>query len=67
MIKYDSYLSIARIGLDDMSVCDTDFKVKGVAGLRVADASAMPDLPSGNTNAPSMMIGEMCAETVLAE
>lgn len=51
----------ARIGPDDMSVCDTDFKVKGISGLRVADASVMPDLISGNTNAPTMMLAEMCA------
>jgi len=58
-------VSTARIGLDDMSVLDTDFKVKGVEGLRVADSSAMPDLPSGNTGAASMMLAEMCANDIV--
>jgi choline dehydrogenase-like flavoprotein len=40
---------------------------KGVARLRVADASIMPTLTSGNTNAPVMMIGERCADFILSE
>lgn len=55
----------ARIGPDDMSVCDNDFKVKNISGLRVADASVMPDLISGNTNAPTTMLAEMCATELL--
>lgn len=54
-------VSTARIGTDDMSVCDTNFKIKSIRGLRAADASVMPDLISGNTNAPTMMLAEMCA------
>jgi len=48
------------------SVVDTELRVKGVAGLRVIDASVMPAITSGNTNAPTMMIAEKGAEMVLA-
>jgi choline dehydrogenase len=41
--------------------------VHGIDGLRVADASIMPTLTSGNTNAPCIMIGEKCSDMVLAE
>ncbi len=53
-------VSTCRIG----DVVDPTLKVKGVAGLRVADASVMPNIVSGNTNAASMMIGEKAAELV---
>lgn len=56
-----------KMGVDDMAVCDPKtLKVHGIEGLRVADASVMPTLIGGNTNAPSMMIGEKCARMVLA-
>lgn len=56
----------AKMGRDAMAVVDpVSMKVHGVEGLRVADASVMPTLIGGNTNAPSMMIGEKCARAIL--
>jgi choline dehydrogenase len=55
-----------KMGPDAMAVVDHQLRVHGIEGLRVADASIMPTLTSGNTNAPSIMIGEKCAEMVRA-
>ncbi len=57
----------ARMGTDDAAVCDPQLRVRGVDGLYIADASVMPRLVSGNTNAPSIMIGERCADFVRAD
>jgi choline dehydrogenase len=54
-----------KMGSDRMAVVDAQLRVHGVDGLRVADASIMPTLTSGNTNAPSIMIGEKAADMVL--
>jgi choline dehydrogenase len=54
-----------RMGVDDMAVVDPELRVRGIRGLRVADASIMPMVTTGNTNAPSMMIGERAAELII--
>jgi choline dehydrogenase len=57
---------LGRAG-DPLAVGDARLRVHGVAGLRVVDASVMPTITSGNTNAPTLMIAERGAEWVLAD
>jgi choline dehydrogenase len=54
-----------KMGSDPMAVVDPQLRVHGIMGLRIADASIMPTLTSGNTNAPSIMIGEKAADILL--
>ncbi|AXT83896.1 choline dehydrogenase [Aeromicrobium sp. A1-2] len=57
-------VATCAMGTIEGSVVDPELKVHGVDGLRVADASVMPRVPRGNTNAPTIMIGEKCADLI---
>jgi choline dehydrogenase len=54
-----------RMGTDEHAVVDPRLRVRGVTGLRLASAAIMPSITSGNTNAPSMMIGDHCGRLIL--
>ena len=66
LITYHHQVGTCKMGIDRMAVTAPDLRVHGVEGLRVADASVMPSVTSGNTNAPTIMIAERCADFVLS-
>lgn len=71
LIQYSHTLyhptSTARMGTDSNSVVDPELKVRGVQGLRVADASIFPEIIRGHTNAPAIVVGEKAAALILAQ
>ena len=72
MIRTEGFVDLrvspsGQLATNEDSVVDPKLKVRGIRGLWVADASVMPRLVSGNTNAPSIMIGERCADFVKDE
>ncbi len=66
-ITYHHQVGTCKLGTDAAAVVDPRLRVHGLDGLRVADASIMPTVTTGNTNAPSIMIGERAAEFLLAD
>lgn len=54
-----------RMGHDALAVVDEQLRVRGIGGLRIADASVFPEVPSGNTNLPAIMVGERAADFIL--
>lgn len=64
VVTYHHQCGTCKMGDDDEAVVDRELRVRGVCGLRVADASVMPAIPTGNTSAPVVMIAERAAELI---
>ena len=64
LFTYQHVVGTCKMGVDALAVVDPELRVYGVDGLRVADASIMPAVPSGNTHAPATMIGERAADLI---
>ncbi len=70
MVKTNFHpVGTAKMGADGdpLAVLDSRMRVRGIAGLRVCDMSAVPEIPAGNTNAPAMMLGDRCADLVMGK
>jgi choline dehydrogenase len=63
-VTYHHQVGTCKMGVDEQAVVDPQLRVRGIEGLRVADASVMPFVSSGNTHAPTVMIGERAADLV---
>lgn len=64
VVPFWHHTCTARMGRDDMSVVDGSLQVYGIQGLRIADGSVLPRVPTGNTMAPCVIIGERAASTL---
>ncbi len=66
VVTYHHQVGTCKMGVDELAVVDpSTFQVHGLSGLRIADASIMPLVPTGNTNAPTIMIGERAATAII--
>ncbi len=64
--SYHHQTGSCKMGTDDLAVVDPELRVRGVAGLRIADASVMPVVQSGNCHAGILMVAERCADWLKA-
>jgi choline dehydrogenase len=65
VLTYHHQVGTCRMGVDDRAVADPELRVHGIEGLRVADASVMPQVTTGNTHAPTVMIGERASDLII--